>query len=153
VVGDKFKGVKMLPPGPHFLSWNSVARHGDGGDFAPTIGHFWHLSPRQVVVQRWEPQEELLLPIQDADEVRNRSGLCVCVKACLQVNFHGRAVLREPSMRCSGSFLPLDAAPVQLDYEAALRMLFVPSHDRSHGKHLQLLGMYQDSWSMLREWI
>ena len=68
VVGPKFKGVKMLPPGPHFISCNATSGS-SGTDFAPTLGFFVHLAPRSVVVRRWDAQEELLLPIEDADEV------------------------------------------------------------------------------------
>ncbi|EIE22542.1 AAR2-domain-containing protein [Coccomyxa subellipsoidea C-169] len=68
VVGPRFKGVKMLPPGPHFISCNATSGS-SGTDFAPTLGFFVHLAPRSVVVRRWDAQEELLLPIEDADEV------------------------------------------------------------------------------------
>ncbi|CAL8470508.1 g10050 [Coccomyxa elongata] len=72
IVGPKFKGVKMLPPGPHFMSCNATRHGGNGGggpDFAPTMGFFTHVAPRSVVVRRWDPHEELLLPIQDDEEV------------------------------------------------------------------------------------
>ena len=77
LVGERFKGVKMLPPGPHFISCNAAAAHsGAGGDFAPTVGMFVHWEPRQVFVRRWNPQEELLLPLQDPDEVTHRHHRC-----------------------------------------------------------------------------
>lgn len=65
VVGLKFKGVKMLPPGPHFVSCNATS----GSNFAPTLGFFVHMAPRSVVVRRWDRGEELLAPIADPDEV------------------------------------------------------------------------------------
>ena len=66
-VGPRFKGVKMLPPGPHLVSYNSSS--GNGSDFAPTIAFYAHLAPRQVLVRRWDAAEEMLLPLQDPDEV------------------------------------------------------------------------------------
>ena len=43
--GPKFRGVKMLPPGPHFFSCRPV---GGSGDVAPTTGFFVHLAAKQV---------------------------------------------------------------------------------------------------------
>ena len=68
MVGPKFQGVKMLPPGPHMVSYNATSA-GGGGDFAPTVSFFAHLAAQQVVVRRWDAAEELLLPMQDSDEV------------------------------------------------------------------------------------
>ena len=75
MVGPRFKGVKMLPPGPHFVSCNATRHGGSGGggaDFAPTVGFFAHMPPRSVVVRRWDPHEELLLPIEDNEEVSTK---------------------------------------------------------------------------------
>lgn len=66
VVAGGFKGFKMVPPGPHFLSYNAASR---SGDFAPTIAQLLHLAGRQVVVRRWSPQQEMLLPLSNEDEV------------------------------------------------------------------------------------
>jgi AAR2 protein len=66
VVAGGFKGFKMVPPGPHFLSYNAASR---SGDFAPTIAQLLHLAGRQVVVRRWSLQQEMLLPLSDEDEV------------------------------------------------------------------------------------
>lgn len=37
LVGPKFKGVKMLPPGTHLVSYNASSGH---GDFGPTTSFF-----------------------------------------------------------------------------------------------------------------
>jgi AAR2 protein len=66
VVAGGFRGFKMVPPGPHFLSYNAASR---SGDFAPTIAQLLQLAGRQVVVRRWSPQQEMLLPLSDEDEV------------------------------------------------------------------------------------
>ena len=60
VVGPKFKGVKMLPPGPHMVSYNAASRT---GDFAPTTSFFVHLAPSQVYIRKWDAEQELLLNI------------------------------------------------------------------------------------------
>ncbi len=65
VVGPKFKGVKMLPPGTHMVSYNAASRT---GDFAPTSSFFVHLAPSQVYVRRWSNEQELLFEVP-ADEV------------------------------------------------------------------------------------
>lgn len=75
VSGQNFKGVKMVPPGAHFVSSNAVssrgiaAAAGGGSDVAPTASFFVELALRQVVIRRWDRQEELLLPLDDPDEV------------------------------------------------------------------------------------
>ena len=73
VVGPMFKGVKMLPPGPHIVSYNAAGT-GGSGDFAPTVSFFVHLAAQHVVVRRWDAAEELLLPMQDSDEVFSSPG-------------------------------------------------------------------------------
>lgn len=90
VVGPKFKGVKMLPPGPHFVSCNATSS--GGAEFAPTMGFFMHVAPRSVVVRRWSPQEELPLPIEDADEVHPPLQACNCPTDCVYPRIYlGRA--------------------------------------------------------------
>jgi A1 cistron-splicing factor AAR2 len=46
LVGPKFRGLKMLPPGPHFVYYSSKSRY--GMDTSPTIGFFLHVRPSQV---------------------------------------------------------------------------------------------------------
>lgn len=65
VVGPKFKGVKMLPPGTHLVSYNAASRT---EDFAPTTSFFVHLAPSQVFIRRWNVEQELLLDVPP-DEV------------------------------------------------------------------------------------
>ena len=85
VVGPNFKGAKMVPPGAHFVSSNAVssgqsaAAAGGGSDVAPTASFFAELALRQVLVRRWDSQEELLLPLEDVDEVRQRHSDDMCL--------------------------------------------------------------------------
>ena len=55
----------MLPPGPHLVSYNAASRT---GDFAPTISFFTHLKMREVLIRRWDAEQELLLELHP-DEV------------------------------------------------------------------------------------
>lgn len=65
-VGSNFKGVKMIPPGPHFVYYNAVSRHGN--EFSPTTGFFIFPAPSEVIVRQWDPQEECLVKLADSSE-------------------------------------------------------------------------------------
>ncbi|KAG1676959.1 hypothetical protein FOA52_014835 [Chlamydomonas sp. UWO 241] len=65
--GAMFKGVKMLPPGPHFLSCAATSLESPGG-LAPPTGFFLTLAQRQVVVKVWDAETEMLRDMDDADE-------------------------------------------------------------------------------------
>lgn len=63
--GPKFAGVKMLPPGPHFVAY-AAAR---GGAVAPAVWFFEWAAPGSVAVRRWCAASETLQPLEDEDEV------------------------------------------------------------------------------------
>lgn len=67
MVGPKFKGVKMIPPGAHFVSYRSV--NIASGDVAPSCGFFVFLASRQVVVRTWHHATESLVEMEDPEEV------------------------------------------------------------------------------------
>lgn len=67
MVGPKFKGVKMVPPGMHFLSYQASGKE---GQVSPAVSTFLMLRPREVVVRRWDAAEEALKSLNDEDEVR-----------------------------------------------------------------------------------
>ncbi|XP_021272031.1 protein AAR2 homolog [Numida meleagris] len=58
-VGPRFRGVKMIPPGVHFVHC-SAARAAGGRETGPRAGLFLCLRPRQVRALRWEPSREAL---------------------------------------------------------------------------------------------
>ncbi|KAL6778637.1 hypothetical protein ACKKBF_B15545 [Auxenochlorella protothecoides x Auxenochlorella symbiontica] len=64
--GPEFKGVKMLPPGPHLVSY---CAKGSQGDFGPVTCFFIHPSAGQVVIKRWDPQQEYLVAVDEESEV------------------------------------------------------------------------------------
>ena len=67
VVGPLFQGVKMLPPGPHFVAYSAVGKQ---REVSPPIWVFVSLKASQVLCRRWNSSTELLLPFNDQDEVR-----------------------------------------------------------------------------------
>lgn len=56
-IGENFRGVKMIPPGPHHI-W--CAASGPYGDTAPRVGfaHFFH--EQEILVKEWDADTEEL---------------------------------------------------------------------------------------------
>ncbi|OVA18777.1 A1 cistron-splicing factor [Macleaya cordata] len=73
-VGPVFKGIKMIPPGPHFVYYSSSNR--DGNDFSLVVGFFINTNPSEVIVRKWVQQEERLVKLSEEEEER----YCVAVK-------------------------------------------------------------------------
>ncbi|XP_067448563.1 protein AAR2 homolog [Thunnus thynnus] len=57
-VGPRFRGVKMIPPGLHFLNYCSVNSPSCGGEIGPKTGLFLTLKPREILLANWDPKEE-----------------------------------------------------------------------------------------------
>lgn len=57
-VGPRFRGVKMIPPGLHFLHYSSVNSPKCGSEIGPKTGLFLSLKPRDVVLASWDPKME-----------------------------------------------------------------------------------------------
>ena len=86
VTGPKFCGLKMIPPGVHFVAYAATGGGSGGesaGGAAPTAAAdasslptssgvaawFWlDVAPASITVRRWCGATELLLPLGDADE-------------------------------------------------------------------------------------
>ncbi|KAG0565678.1 hypothetical protein KC19_7G006300 [Ceratodon purpureus] len=66
VVGPNFKGVKMMPPGPHFIYYSVASRH--GGDTSPITGFFLYVSSSEVIVKSWDPKQERVVNLPDENE-------------------------------------------------------------------------------------
>ena len=65
--GEKFRGVKMIPPGLHYIFYSSVSKT---GDVAPRTGFFHHFHEREVLVKKWDTNsEDICLRNVDEDEV------------------------------------------------------------------------------------
>ncbi|RID55389.1 hypothetical protein BRARA_G02654 [Brassica rapa] len=67
-VGPAFKGIKMIPPGIHFVFYSSSTR--DGKEFSPTIGFFIDVAPSRVIVRKWNQQDEWLAKVSEEEEER-----------------------------------------------------------------------------------
>ncbi|KAL9255992.1 AAR2-like protein [Drosera capensis] len=63
--GPVFMGIKMIPPGVHFIYYSSSSR--EGKDFSPMIGFFVETSPSEVVIRRWNPLEERLVKVSEEE--------------------------------------------------------------------------------------
>ena len=49
-LGPKFKGLKMVPPGPHFISYRAASMQG-GASLSAATGFFIFVKPREVVTK------------------------------------------------------------------------------------------------------
>lgn len=74
-VGPAFKGIKMIPPGPHFVYYSSSSK--DGKQFSPIVGFFVDADPSEVIVRKWNQQEERLVKVPEDEEER----FCQAVKS------------------------------------------------------------------------
>ncbi|KAB5516657.1 hypothetical protein DKX38_027305 [Salix brachista] len=74
-VGPAFKGIKMIPPGPHFAYYSSSSK--DGKQFSPIVGFFVDAAPSEVIVRKWNQQEESLVKVPEEEEER----FCQAVKS------------------------------------------------------------------------
>lgn len=66
--GPNFKGIKMIPPGVHFVFYSSANREGNA--FSPIIGFFIVLKPSEVIVRKWDKKEERFVKFSEEDEQR-----------------------------------------------------------------------------------
>ncbi|CAK8683735.1 protein AAR2 homolog [Clavelina lepadiformis] len=54
--GPLFKGVKMIPPGVHFVFYNAVSKF--DGNPAPRTGFFHDFRPHEIMVKQWNNSSE-----------------------------------------------------------------------------------------------
>lgn len=75
-VGPKFRGVKMIPPGIHFLHYSSVDK-ANPREVGPRMGFFLSLQQRGLTVLRWNAiREEVdLSPAPEAEVEAMRANL------------------------------------------------------------------------------
>lgn len=55
--GEKFRGVKMIPPGLHYIFYSAAS---DIGDTAPRTGFFHTFKRSEVVVKKWDKKNECI---------------------------------------------------------------------------------------------
>jgi len=69
-VGPNFKGIKMIPPGIHFIYYSSVSS--DHKDTSPRSGFFYNFSSKEVVARKWNKQMEDVDPTEISEEHINQ---------------------------------------------------------------------------------
>ncbi|XP_075702779.1 protein AAR2 homolog [Rhinoderma darwinii] len=72
-VGPRFKGVKMVPPGVHFIHY-SAKRIGEPGETGPRSGIFFYLEQKDIRLLHWDSQEEEMVATsqEEADKLREQ---------------------------------------------------------------------------------
>lgn len=63
-VGPKFMGVKLIPPGLHFIYCSGSAEEVG----ATRSGFFLYMRPKDIAVLRWDPETEELVKLENQDE-------------------------------------------------------------------------------------
>lgn len=68
-VDSEFCGLKMIPPGVHFIYFSV--------NTAPRIGFFHCFKPREVLVRKWDPKREdmMVSPVDEEEVSRIRANL------------------------------------------------------------------------------
>ncbi|KAJ3056293.1 a1-alpha2 repression [Rhizophlyctis rosea] len=62
--GPRFRGLKFIPPGLHFVYHSSVSKFDQTGVRA---GFFKVFEPREIVVKQWDPKREDIKPDNELD--------------------------------------------------------------------------------------
>ncbi|KAF3778832.1 AAR2-like protein [Nymphaea thermarum] len=65
--GPKFCGIKMIPPGPHFIYYSAADRAGN--TFSPITGFFIDASASQVIVRKWNGTEEKFVKLLEDEQL------------------------------------------------------------------------------------
>jgi len=77
-VGDKFQGVKMVPPGVHFVYYAAHASPSShqtaASGIGARVGEFVVLESAQVWVRTWDTASETLVALESADSDRYAAG-------------------------------------------------------------------------------
>jgi len=70
-IGDKFKGVKLIPPGLHFVYASSINRAGD--QHGPRCSFYYDFGERQILIKRWSTiNEDFDESFEPTEELRDR---------------------------------------------------------------------------------
>ena len=68
-IGPRFKGIKMIPIGLHFIYYSAVNRGGQG---APRTGLFIFSKRQDVFVMRWDQTNEDVVEVDVNEEEKDR---------------------------------------------------------------------------------
>lgn len=56
-IDDGFRGVKMIPAGPHYVY---TASQGPYGDSALRVGFLHYFKPQEILIREWDEEKEEL---------------------------------------------------------------------------------------------
>ncbi|KAJ1558210.1 a1-alpha2 repression, partial [Nowakowskiella sp. JEL0078] len=71
LVGEKFKGLKLIPPGPHVLYIRPVASlESSMGD--DTIFMYFNFKPKDIIVKKWDTSKRSIVDIEEEEAERYR---------------------------------------------------------------------------------
>ncbi|KAK2586684.1 hypothetical protein KPH14_011726 [Odynerus spinipes] len=68
-VGEKFNGVKMIPPGFHYVHYSAV---NEFGETAPKVGFFHIFKKSEFLVKQWDKSEEEISSESVPEDIVNR---------------------------------------------------------------------------------
>ena len=68
-IGPRFRGIKMIPPGLHFIYYSAANREGQS---APRTGLFLFSRRHDVSVMRWDPSTEDLVELDVNEEEKDK---------------------------------------------------------------------------------
>ncbi|KAF5276837.1 hypothetical protein FQA39_LY06389 [Lamprigera yunnana] len=77
--GEKFRGIKMIPPGIHFIHYSAV---NDYGDVAPKIGFFYNFRKSEFLVKKWDKklQDISLETVSESEILRLKENIMLLDK-------------------------------------------------------------------------
>lgn len=72
--GEKFRGVKMIPPGLHYIFYSAVS---DTGDTAPRTGFFHNFKKSEVIAKKWDKENDCISSdvVSEAEIVRLKDNI------------------------------------------------------------------------------
>ncbi|KAM8946156.1 protein AAR2 homolog [Pelodytes ibericus] len=73
-VGPRFRGVKMIPPGVHFIHYSMTRKDGARSETGPRTGMFLHLEQKDIRLLNWNALDEEMIPApqEEAEKLREQ---------------------------------------------------------------------------------
>ncbi|KAL4132009.1 hypothetical protein QTP88_009230 [Uroleucon formosanum] len=68
--GEKFKGIKMIPPGIHFVYYSAADKY---GNTAPRCGFFHNFKKGECLVKKWDNNNEILVDVPRLEIVQYKT--------------------------------------------------------------------------------
>lgn len=81
--GEKFRGIKMIPPGIHYVFFSAVSDN--TGDTAPRTGFFHNFKMGEILVKKWDKMNECI----SKDTIPETEVVCLKENLKLLDNFLG----------------------------------------------------------------